>query len=266
MTKLALALGCALAAVTVTVAASAQTAAPRVEVRRTHHGFNMDADGDGWLTRAEAATGAERAFTELDRNRDGRVSDADFEDIRRAAREARETARAAREQAREAAQEAREAAREAREAARERAEAARERAEATRERGERGGRHVERHVVRDEHGERQIIIIRGGGPEDLDLEDLDIEIPPIPPLPHIPPVPPVPPQPPAFMMMFGHAGEADLDGDGGLSLQEFRDQQLRFFDAADANRDGRIRFERIDPPEPPQPPAPPPAPEPPRRR
>jgi hypothetical protein len=61
-----------------------------------------------------------------------------------------------------------------------------------------------------------------------------------------------------FMMLLGNTEEADRDGDGALSREEFRAQQLRFFDASDANGDGRIRFEHPPmPPMPPQPPAPP---------
>lgn len=100
------------------------------------------------------------------------------------------------------------------------------------------------------------------------------------PAPPRPPEPPHPPAPPAFLMIFANAQEADLNKDGALSKDEFVGQQLRFFDAADADRDGRIRFEAPpkfemddimeapEPPEPPKPPEPPelPAPLPPKRR
>ena len=66
-----------------------------------------------------------------------------------------------------------------------------------------------------------------------------------------------------FMMLIANSEEADRNGDGALSREEFVAQHLRFFDASDANGDGRVRFE---PPVPPTPPAPPAPPEPPRRR
>lgn len=75
---------------------------------------------------------------------------------------------------------------------------------------------------------------------------------------------PRPPRPPIPAMLFLSNEEADLNGDGVLSKQEFVAQQLRFFDAADANRDGKVKL----PPRPPRPPAPPEAPDapkPPRR-
>jgi hypothetical protein len=86
----------------------------------------------------------------------------------------------------------------------------------------------------------------------------------------VPPVPPVPPVP-AVPMFIMFDGEADLNGDGALSRDEFRAQQLRYFDASDANGDGRIQApprppEPPAPPRPPEPPAPPAPPEPPRRR
>lgn len=262
MKRLVLALGCALAAIT--VVASAQTAQTRTRI-------NPDANNDGWLTRDEAAASADQVFARLDQNNDGRLNDEDFAEQRAAAERARHTAHEARERAQEARERAREAAEAAREGAREAREEAREVREAARrahDEARREGRHVERHVYRD--GERTIIIIRGDPDEDFDLDlDIDVQVPPIPPMPPMPPMPPVPPvaaHPGMFMMSFGHSGEADLDGDGGLSREEFRAQQLRYFDAADANRDGRIRFERHDPPAPPQPPAPPAAPQPPTRR
>ncbi len=83
--------------------------------------------------------------------------------------------------------------------------------------------------------------------------------------------PPHSPRPPMFMMIFANSEEADHNGDNALSKEEFVSQQLRFFDAADANGDGKIRFDpppMMEPPEPPQspePPAPPAPPQPPRR-
>jgi hypothetical protein len=61
--------------------------------------------------------------------------------------------------------------------------------------------------------------------------------------------------PPAPPMMFMHPGEADRNGDGALSRDEFVAQQLRYFDANDADGDGRIRVET--PPRTPAAPAPP---------
>lgn len=40
---------------------------------------------------------------------------------------------------------------------------------------------------------------------------------------------------------FADLAEADRNGDGTLSREEFVTQQLRFFDAADANGDGRLK-------------------------
>ncbi len=78
----------------------------------------------------------------------------------------------------------------------------------------------------------------------------------------------MPPHPPMFMMAFANSEESDLNGDGALSLDEFRAQHLRFFDASDANRDGRVRFSgpSWDAPAPPAPPQAPEPPQPPRRR
>ena len=71
------------------------------------------------------------------------------------------------------------------------------------------------------------------------------------------------------MMLFMNSEEADLNNDGALSKEEFVAQQLRFFDAADANRDGKIKFEppqmHPEPPAPPVAPTPPTPPQPPRR-
>jgi hypothetical protein len=66
-----------------------------------------------------------------------------------------------------------------------------------------------------------------------------------------------------FAFMMGEDSEADLNGDGVMSQDEFRNQHLRMFDAHDVNGDGRVRAHRL--PEPPEPPVPPTPPSPPRR-
>lgn len=165
------------------------------------HGHDMvriDADNDGWLTRAEATAHAQTMFGELDTNSDGKLDGADRPAdldgdvvIERGAPPAPG-------------------------------------AEAPR---------IERHVT----------VIRRG-------DDAVSEAP----APPRPPMPPRPPRPPMFVMMFANTEEADRNGDGALSREEFVTQQLRFFDAGDGNGDGRIRFEPPpEPPEPPEPPAPP---------
>ena len=104
--------------------------------------------------------------------------------------------------------------------------------------------------------DRTVIIRRGDGGGTWTRED-GVTAP-------IAPVPPVPPVPPVFMFELGDESEADINGDGALSREEFRAQQLRFFDARDVNGDRRIRAPR--PPEPPVAPEAPRPPEPPRRR
>lgn len=265
--KLALALGAAAAAVLLAADAGADRGA-RIFVS---HGSNLEIDGDGdsWVTRAEAAAAADRMFDRMDENGDGRLSEGDYPDFdihvdaprvevleggdgdRRirivrsgpgGERVEREIAIAERVHARALRDAERAVARAEREA--ERAEAEAERAAEAAER-------------MAESGRRHIVILRSvGDVEDVDV-DVDVDVPPV------PPIPPVPPHPPLFMMLFASSDEADLDGDGALSRDEFRAQQLRFFDASDANRDGRVRHERPRPPEPPEAPEPP---EPPRRR
>ncbi|MES1158666.1 MAG: EF-hand domain-containing protein [Terricaulis silvestris] len=92
----------------------------------------------------------------------------------------------------------------------------------------------------------------------------DNAAPPAPPEPGEPPAAPnspMPPHPPMLMMMLLNHEEFDRNGDGALSRDEFRTMQMRFFDAADGNGDGRIKFEQPpEPPTPPEPHAPPAAP------
>lgn len=161
--KFLLAAGLALAGLTTTALADP----PRI-----------DADNDGWVTRAEAAAMAENMFNEMDRNHDGKLDASDRPDD-----------------------------------------------------GPPGDQVFHRRFERHEEGGH-------------DHGDADA--------PH-------PPHPPAIMMLMFSREEADTNGDGALSLQEFRAQHLRFFDASDVNGDGRFHFEH-----PPEPPRPPEAPQPPR--
>ncbi len=282
MMKLTTALGVALASLT--VAAYADSSGPNVVIRQVgpglHHGGG-DADNDGWITRAEASAGAARMFDEMDANDDGRLTSEDHAgrhehmraghgpdgvhvmginedncertsegegDDRRVTVICRETGDGERRTERtvtivrngeqldeaeiqrierEAERVAREAERAARHAERRARSAARDADDAARE------------------TERRVVVVTGG-PDGAWVDGV--------------PMPPMPPLAPMIMMMHG-GGEADLDGDGALSRDEFVAQHLRFFDAQDANRDGRIEV-----PRPPQPPAPPAPPESPRRR
>lgn len=297
--KLPVALGVALAALTV-AAASAQSNSRHTIIRGGHSSVEIDANEDGWITRSEASSAFERIFADLDSNDDGRLDredrreirvDVDIPDIRvleggRDGRRVRvfrngdeivdeeeierEVERAMEEAERHAERAERDAERAEREAERVEREAERhaelaerhaERAARHAERAARDAeRHVQRHVYRSDDGEREVIIIRGHGGSWASAEGDVLAIAPVPPVPPVPPLPPAP----HFMMLIANSEEADLNGDGALSLEEFRNQHLRFFDASDANGDGRVRFEA--PPEPPEPPAPPAPPEPPRRR
>jgi hypothetical protein len=262
--RLALTVGAAFAAMT--LAASANTDHTRVFVR--HHGgadLNMDANDDGWISRDEAAAAADRVFDQMDSNNDGRLTGDDRAalhdfDIRIDAPdvevlEGEDGERRVRVIRRDLDEEVeREVERAVREAERA-VEQAERRAEEAERMAERAGRDAE-HAARDaeRHLERHVVVIRGDGGE---WTSADGGVAPV------PPVPPVPPAPPLFMMLIANSDEADLNGDGALSGEEFRNQHLRFFDASDANGDGRVR---VDPPTPPTPPAPPAPPEPPRRR
>jgi multidrug efflux pump subunit AcrA (membrane-fusion protein) len=279
--KIALTLGVAVTAMTLAAASANTTSHTRTVIR--HGGpsaINMDADNDGWLTRAEAAAAAERNFDEMDTNNDGRLTSEDrpqwdeirvnveapdididldgpgvhrmeFEDengdrrviIRRGELSEAEEARIEREVERAMAQAERA------QAAAERAAA---RAEAQADRASRNALRAARDAERSVS--REVIVIRADG------DDHHMVAPRAPVAPH----PPHAPRAPMFMMLVANSEEADTNGDGALSREEFRAQQLRFFDASDANGDGRIRFEA--PPAPPEPPVAPTPPEPPRRR
>lgn len=256
--RLALALGAAVAALTAAAAADSR-GATHVIVR---HGpeTRIDADRDGWITRAEASAAAERMFDEMDSNDDGRLTEADhppmsdfdirveapdidiqIPDIEVEELEGEDGERRVRVIRRvDGERIEREV-----ELALERAEREIERAEREAERAAREAERAEREVRR--HVDREVVVIHGGGHGEWTAR--------APSAPPVPPVPPAPPRLPMFMMMVASSEEADLNGDGALSRDEFRAQQLRFFDASDANGDGRIRFE--PPPEPPAPPAPP---------
>ena len=263
--KLALFLGAAVAAIT--LAASAETTS-RVIVRHGGHpDMNLDADNDGWLTRAEATAAADRMFEHMDVNHDGRLTPEDRQamhemhvrvdgpDVHIERGDAEDGERHVRI-IRRGDSDIDDAEIEA-EVERAMAEAHRsvEQAERQAHRAERRARAAEREAHDAERRtERQVIIIRGDGDEH-EAEVLGAA--------PVPPLPPMPPHPPMFMMLVANSDEADTNGDGALSREEFRAQQLRFFDASDANGDCRIRFEA--PPEPPQPPEPPAPPAPPRR-
>ena len=217
-------LGAAIAAISAggVLAASAQPHHACAEGREGHRMdiSRIDANGDKFVSRAEAQAEVERVFAELDSNHDGKLDAADH--------------------------------------------------------GPHGSHFMHRVEVHDgdheernedvsiEHGDapgaggenRQVIIRR-------DVRGDDDHGPRPPHRPH-------PPHPPMFMMIIAHSEEADRNGDGALSKEEFVAQHLRFFDAADANGDGKIKFDpppmmMMEPPEPPQPPEPPAPPQPPRR-
>lgn len=276
--KLSLALGVAAAAWAVATIASPQT---RVFVGHGGPG-GLDADTDGWITRAEAAAGFDRMFDEMDANDDGSLTQADHQGHREFNLRFEHGAHAPhamaldgddenceRTESNENGQrrvtvicrgEAEAEGEEDGERGEQRGErrvvivrdgdgeapSAAEIERITR-RAEREARHAERHARRAErearrHGEegehharRHVVIVNGEGEGAAWA-------------PHAP-------HAPMMMMMLGGHGEADLNNDGALSRDEFRAQHLRFFDAGDANGDGRVRL--------PEPPAPPQAPEPP---
>ncbi|UPT62079.1 MAG: hypothetical protein M0D54_17140 [Hyphomonadaceae bacterium JAD_PAG50586_4] len=220
----------------------------RIHIRE--HGVEMRIDGglDGEVTVIENGVRTTRRLTAEERERIER-------NIAEAERH-REHAELMAEQAEEQAEQAAEHAERAAERIAEHAERV---AELAAERAERRAEMVERHIARTgDHHERHVIIIRGDGDEAELLDgDFVAPVPPMAPMPPMPVIAPLPPHPPMFMMAALHNSEADTNNDGALSREEFRAQQLRFFDANDANGDGRVQFE------PPEAPAPPQAPEPP---
>jgi hypothetical protein len=228
-----------------------------------HHGgpmMEMDANHDGWLTRAEAAAGADRMFEHMDSNHDGRLTEADHAqmlehfNMRVGGPEGmpgpddhnctRTTEPAPDGHGQRV-------------------------TVICHGDGDDGAASGERRVIirrgdheapraeSGQHEEREVTIITRGDGDD------DIPAPPPPGTPAPPhaahaPMPPHAPHPPMFMMLMANSDESDTNHDGAISRDEFRAQHLRFFDASDANGDGRIRFE--PPPEPPAPPTPPAAP------
>lgn len=232
-----IAMGAAIAALTVTAAAHTAPS-HRVELRH-HPDFAVDADEDGWVTRAEAAAAAQSIFDEMDSDGDGRLTS---EDRARHISSVEVEVLAGGDDRR-----VRIIERDG-EDVEERIEREIERAEIARELAELEAERTERHVER-------VIIVHNGA---------DASVAPTPPAPPASPVAPRAPRAPMFMMLIANSEEADLDGDGALSRDEFVAQHLRFFDASDANGDGRVRYRR--PPAPPSAPTPPAPPEPPRRR
>jgi hypothetical protein len=195
---------------------------------------SADADDDGWVSRAESSAAAERMFARIDRNDDGRLSEVD-----RPRHEQFEVHVGGPGHAPGADDDNCERT--------ESGEGDNRRVTIIcrddRRAGEEGER---RRVVRREGGD--VIIRRHGGEGHGDVI--------------VAPVPPVPPVPPMIWFM-DEDSEADLNNDDAISLEEFRAQHLRMFDARDANGDGRVRAHRM--PEPPTPPVPPTPPSPPRR-
>ena len=149
----------------------------------------IDADKDGAVTRAEAATAADAMFAELDRDDDGALTPKD-----RPARPDRDHFKGRKD-------------------------------------GDRPDLRFERREFEHHRGRD------GDGPGR----------------------PPRPPHPPFGLLMIASMEEADANKDGKIAKDEFKAQQLRFFDAADVNGDGKIKLPP-PPPEPPEPPQPPPPP------
>lgn len=232
--RFALALGVAFGALTFTAYAQPEQRDHHRVFVQAHGGHDIDADDDGFITRAEMTAGADRIFGEMDRNDDGRLNDADHppmdDHVVRIEREDGEDGERV-------------------------VRVIRNGEDVTEHRSSDHERHVERHVDRrvdrrversEGENERDVIILRGEGGEWTHA------------------MPPLPPHPPMMMFASNNIEEFDRNRDGALSQEEFRAQHLAQFDAQDGNRDGRIRAMRM--PEPPMPPEAPRPPEPPRRR
>lgn len=236
--RLALTLSAAIIALSAVTASAQQGDHERIIIR--HHGPGSghgggDTNEDGYLSRDEAAAHADQMFAQLDSNNDGRLTRDDHQEHVMHFRHgpgAPGTPNADNPNC--------------------------ERTES----GEAGNRQITV-ICRAESGtsttgDRTVIIRRGDGGGAWTGED-GVTAPIAP----VPPVPPVPPVAGMFMIELGEGSEADINGDGALSREEFRAQQLRFFDARDVNGDRRVRAPR--PPEPPVAPEAPRPPEPPRR-
>lgn len=241
--RLAAALGIALASLAVGAYAHQEG---RVVIRDSGGGLNIDADGDGWMTRAEAGAAADQIFGQMDANNDGRLDAEDRQEIfelrlggeeadvlegENGARRVRVIRRGGEHDAeveREIELALREAERDVLEARREAREAEREAQEALRD--------ARREAQEAREHRREIIIVQGGGEWAPAAP-----VAPAPPTPPVAAIAPLPPHPPMFMMLIANSEEADLNNDGALSREEFRAQHLRFFDASDANQDGRVR-------------------------
>lgn len=274
MMRLTTALAVALAGLTAAAYADPQV---RTIIRTMADDVLVDAGDDGWLSRAEALSAIDRAFDRMDSNDDGRLDESD----RRAPfalqgaenctttvePSANETPRAGDRVERRvtvicAGEDGErsvdrhvtvlrggELDEETRERIEREIERAHREAERASEQAARAGREAERHAERaareaeeiERQLHRRVLVISGGDG--------------VAPLPPVPPIPPIPAWPHMFMMSFASMEEADSNGDGALSREEFRAQQLRFFDASDANGDGRVRLPR--PPQPPSAPTPP---------
>jgi hypothetical protein len=176
----------------VAIAGLAAADPPRVVMGHPEHAFDVggvDADRDGWVTRAEASNAADRIFGELDTNDDAKLDGQDH---------------------------------------------ARGHGHMVHRRVEKGGG----------HGDRVVVIERSHVSSSDARPGVRVEGPA-----HMP----------MFAILIHSSEEADRDGDGAVSREEFRAQHLRLFDASDGNGDGRIRLP--DMPKPPEPPAPPERPE-----
>ncbi|MBI3438182.1 MAG: hypothetical protein HY054_05950 [Proteobacteria bacterium] len=221
------------------------------------HMADIDTNHDGWLTRAEAAAAADRMFDHLDSNHDRRLTEADHPpmehdvDVHIGGPEGL------------SGDDDRNCTRTVEPGPDGHGQRVTVICHGDDEGG--GGTNERRVIIRHgdsaapqaesgEHIERNVTVITRS---DDDADRVAPEAPATPAPPHAAhaPMPPHHPHAPMFMMLLANSDEMDTNHDGAISRDEFRAQQLRFFDASDANGDGRIRFE--PPPMPPMPPTPP---------